>query len=86
VLVEEDEVGVRAVADPCQGVHIECTRDREFGHEGGGRGGVASRVDLHDLGAELSFVDDGVFERLKEGCAGGLGIFRGGELKGAGEL
>ena len=59
-------------------------RDREVAQEGGGRGSIASRVDLHDLRAGLSLDEDGVVELEKKGCAGGLGVFRGGELKGAG--
>ena len=60
-------------------------RDREVGQEGGGRGDAVIRVELHNLRAGLFYVDDGVVELLEKGCAGGLGVFRGGELKGAGK-
>ena len=79
MFVEEEEVGVRVVADPGRG-----RRDREVGQEGGRRGGVLCRVDLHNHGAGLFNVDDGVVEALKKGCAGDLGVFGGGELKSAG--
>ena len=79
MLVEEEEVGVSVVADPGRG-----RRDGEVGKEGGGRRGVLRSVYLHNHGTGLFGVDDGVVELLEKGCAGCLGVFGEGELKGAG--
>ena len=79
MLVEEEEVGVRVVADPGRG-----RGDWEVVQEGGRRRGVLCRADLHNCGASLFNIDDGVVVGLKKGCAGDVGVIGVGELESAG--